>query len=726
MGALFRAIASAILSVMEAVHQLFGRSAFRQVETGPQASRNSGIKTRSSEELAVSTSADGFPGPQPNQQADAAGTARAKATIAELELASGSRTDEAAPKDKPRKIEISAGDHSGLQIQCPSQQPFEQRLTPPKDKRGEGPVSESSQADEPSTESAKTRERASTEPVGTLPGESEARRPCPRCGITCTPAEEEKVFGYRRMRWTNATGEKVSAIRRQSYCRRCRADHATEIRKRPEVGGPHGSAPAESSPTIGGAGSRPSSSVQARPPQYRPLSGAPPPSLQFPTREGATEPVTTRARDRALDIEVRVLFEHGGFCTITLLPKRTPALGEELLVSSSSGPLELTALQDEWYQDVRPDELGRLLRDGTEWSSGGGGPRWVLSGREIYVLCPHNDLNGFVSTPRLILGEQHLVLCAVERLQDVLRAIEITGSPPPAVLDAANGMPPGWLGLRGIVPREPVAPSERQDILNALRPLVGVEIVLEGGIRLERLTWLSGYPPRIRVRGDVGAIGDIVIDGHRTAPIADGGYAIPGWDLPGQHQVWCASASRSYSIREGAEDWDAWDAYTWSMGEFSAGGERSRAAICGVLVRPPNVAPTEHCTVLVPVSNPVLLGAVPGQIQACEVRSDLRAETCTGFPWFDPVWALPADALRCDKRTARTLLIGDARPVGPPHRLRRRDGALAQPQHAGREQAKLIKAWCCAILSAGRKGLQTERPELTSLLSGGSTSGAQR
>lgn len=269
-----------------------------------------------------------------------------------------------------------------------------------------------------------------------------------------------------------------------------------------------------------------------------------------------------------------------------------------------------------------------------------------------------------VRQPRLILGEQHVVLCTTDLLQEVIRAIQLTGSPDPATLDGVSGMPPGWVGLRGVVPRTAIAANPAGDIFDALRPLADVDIVLEGGIRLELLTWLTGYPPRIRLRGDVQAIGNVMIDGQEATLSPDGAYVVPGWDLTGQHQVWCASASRSYSIREGAEEWEAWDAYTWSIGNFSAAGQAGRPAICGVLIRPPCVVPKESRTVLVPASNPILLGPVPGQIQTCGVRHDVRAETCTGFPWFDPVWAIPADALRCDKRVARVLLVGDPRMPG--------------------------------------------------------------
>lgn len=443
--------------------------------------------------------------------------------------------------------------------------------------------------------------------------------------------------------------------------------------------------------------------------QYRPAARAP-----AAPRAAPPDSEERAGRDRALPIEVRLVFERAGFCRVSLLPRRGPALPVEIAVSGSGDPPELLALQDEWYQDVVLPDTGALLRRGIEWEgtlSDGQVVRWSLSGREIYVLCRHNDLHGFVSTPRLIFGEEHeqIVLCTAARVQEVRRAIELTGSPNPATLDGTTGIPPDWVGLRGVFPRTPVAPSPLGDIFDALRPLADVDVVLTGGIRLERLTWLIGYPPHIRLHGDIGATGNVVIDGQEATLNPDGTYVVPGWDLPGQHQVWCASASRSYSIGEGAEDWEAWDAYTWSMGDFSAEGEGTRPVICGVLVLPPRVAPKERRAVIVPASNSILLGPVPGQIHTCGVRGDIRAEACIGFPWFDPVWAMPADPLRCDKRVARVLLVGDPRPVGEQD-LPQRGGGLEQPERARRELVRRIKAWCSAISNAGRKGLRTEPP----------------
>jgi len=422
-----------------------------------------------------------------------------------------------------------------------------------------------------------------------------------------------------------------------------------------------------------------------------------------------------------MPIEVRLVFEKAGFCRVSLLPRRAAGMPIELAVTGSGDPLELLALQDEWYQDVVLPNLERLLSEGIEWAGSlpeGRRVRFSLSGREIYVLARHNQISSFVSAPRLILDgdNEHVVLCVAERLGEVRAAIALTGSPEPTLLNSDSGIPAGWSGLRGVVPRAAVAPSPAGDILDALRPLAEVEIALAGGIRIDRQTWLSGFPPSIRLRGDTSTIHVVTIDGQDAALSADGTYAVPGWDAPGEHSVWCTSDSRTYAIREGAEEWESWDAYTWSLGEVGAGGTQSRPAICGVLVRPPRVARSDGRAIVVPTSNPVLIGARPGELEICTPRSDVRAGLCVGFPWFEPIWAIPANALHCDKRTARVLLIGSPQPVAAgEQQASARLGVGRARSERGRSWG--AHAWCDAILTAGRKGLQTEpsRAEIADL-----------
>jgi hypothetical protein len=305
-----------------------------------------------------------------------------------------------------------------------------------------------------------------------------------------------------------------------------------------------------------------------------------------------------------------------------------------------------------------------------------------------------------------VLGEEHVVLCVTEHLADVRAAIALTESPEPIVLDSDSGIPAGWIGLRCVRPKTPVAPSPEGNMLDPLRPLADIQIALTGGIRIDRQTWLSGFPPLIRILGDASTLGVVTIDGQVATQSSEGGYVAPGWDSAGEHAIWCTHGSRTYAIRNGVEAWEPWDAYAWSLGEPTTTDTQTRPAICGVFVRPPRVARSNCRSVVVAASNPILIGARPGEIVACTPRDDVRAGVCVGFPWFTPIWAIPADAIHCDKRTARLLLIGpptavDSSEYGPGWRgngssVRRRD--LTHGPHA----------WCEVILAAARKGLQVE------------------
>jgi len=329
------------------------------------------------------------------------------------------------------------------------------------------------------------------------------------------------------------------------------------------------------------------------------------------------------------------------------------------------------------------------------------------------VLAPHPDLSGFVSTTRLVIGDEHVVLCTAERLPQVLEAIAEAGSRVPAVLDSGKGVPAGWVALRGVIPQTPVPANDEGDILDVLRPLAEVQIALEGGIRLARQAWLAGYPPHIRLRGDIQSAGAVRIDGVEASAGALGSLSVPGWDQLGQHIVSCASASRSYAIQEGAEEWQGWDAYRWSMGDFETDTIASRRAICGAAVRPPPAAGPARLPLVIPVTNMVLIGPTPGDIETCSARVDLPSAVSLAFPSFRPVWAIPADPLHCDKRVARVELIGT------PH-LPDEDeseGRGSASRSSDRENQRRKGVWRDLILDAGRKGLLTEprRSDITEL-----------
>lgn len=285
------------------------------------------------------------------------------------------------------------------------------------------------------------------------------------------------------------------------------------------------------------------------------------------------------------------------------------------------------------------------------------------------------------------------------RAKNNLSRISLTGSPEPTLLDIESGLPEGWAGLQGVIPVTPVAPSKFGDILDVLCPIAEGWIALEDGIRIDRQAWLSGSPPVFAYGGDKTAIDAVLIDGRMATLSDEDCYVTPGWDSLGDHNVWCIAGSRTYSIQEGAEDWEPWDAYRWSHGEDGTSRADERPAICGVLVCPLRLTRAEvRHPITVPASTPVLIGATPGEIEFAKVRQDIRGEVCVGFPLFDPVWAIPADPVHCDKLNARVLLAGAPRPAG------RADPAQCK---YGRHPPR-VNAWYTAIRRAGSKGLKTD------------------
>jgi len=137
------------------------------------------------------------------------------------------------------------------------------------------------------------------------------------------------------------------------------------------------------------------------------------------TPDTLTSPREPRAaagamRTRAFTVAVHVHFGRRNRCQVGLLPERPDGFEDNITVNGTRGPEEWSASQDEWYSDLMPDDLGWTLKEGAQWEEEGDpSVRWTLAGRDVYVLVgkPESGIFAFVSTTRLLLGEDHLVLC---------------------------------------------------------------------------------------------------------------------------------------------------------------------------------------------------------------------------------------------------------------------------------------------------------------------------
>jgi len=435
-----------------------------------------------------------------------------------------------------------------------------------------------------------------------------------------------------------------------------------------------------------------------RPRKYEGLNRSAPEPQDNKGQTGLSDNGEPTTRVRSLPIEVRLRFDRGGFCNLSLIAKRSDGLPEEITVAAPSGEVELRAMQDEWYQDVIPEDISSVLCDGTVWTQAGinGQSSWSLSGRDLYVLAARYDISGYVSQACLDLGRDHAVLCSKEIESQVHDAIEATGAEPTALLDESLGSPPGWVVFRNVVPRTSVPLVAEADVLNALRPIPQIEISLEGGIRLEYANWLEGHPPLIRVYGSQEDIADVRVDGHHATCGGDGVYRVAGWDSVGSHSIWCAGTNKSYSIVPFSASWERWNAYAFPV----AYGSAQSISICGPLVQALDAERHgKMSSISVPETNPVLLGAAPGEYALARRVPGVRGAPLIASPRFRPIWALPCDPLHCDKTAVSILLIGEEKPQV------RESGSVA----TARASSDLnLDAWYRSILDASRKGLRIE------------------
>ncbi len=532
----------------------------------------------------------------------------------------------------------------------------------------------------------------STEEVQTLVAMKGESSTAPLVAGEPVPAEDQSevehdqglVLGKRRMRPS------------RFIARRCLA--ATN-------GGKTGKLEARGSATeipIQAAGSTDEVPQPVTPEPERPEAGAPTKPKQPPKYPGLRPtPVVERTNQRRppalrfpadqeseLHLRVHLVFDRHGSTVrrLSLIPDSRPGMVADLEVAGTQGDFVLCPLEDRCQDVVLPD-IGSALRDGVEWRGKGSARcwRWVLGGRELYVLAPgdYAGLNGFLSVTRLLLGEEHVVLAATERRVEALAALARAGCAEPMIMDeTVEGVPAGWLLLRSVKPTRPIQGRDEADILNVLCPLAEITPHFAGGIRLAGRTWLLGHPPRILFTGDTSGEFEVKINRESASFSPEGGYIAPGWDTEGRHSLWFAGRLRKYLLVRGTEQWNAWRAHDFGTG----------AAICGACTLPQNEARCHQ--VRVPVHNPVLVGAVPGQIFRCDLRPDVRADSLLAFVPFAPVWALPLDSLHADKRTAGIFLAGTPQRVRP-----------TQINVTGRKAVPALAAWCAAINDAGRKGL---------------------
>jgi hypothetical protein len=417
----------------------------------------------------------------------------------------------------------------------------------------------------------------------------------------------------------------------------------------------------------------------------------PPPTTKIWTKT-QRKPDSKPRPETSLPIRLQLVFGCGGTVkTLALVPHRREGMPSSIDVTPAYRCSQLSEWSADCYEPVSLPDAAHALSQGVVWQADGGAQRWrwELTKREIYVLAAGDEfgLHGFVTRrkdQRLWLNTRHVVLAKAHLREQVFAALAEAGcATPEASDDTTTGVPPGWILFRDVTPTRAVPMRDERDILNVLCPAHENEPQFVGGIRLERNVWLAGFPPGIRISGELGRGFQVLIDGQPAQLSSDGAFESPGWDAEGEHRLWFGDRTETYSLRTIEEEWDSWHAYDFGTG----------AAICGAITS--QIDATRRRQVRIPVSNLLLIGARPGEIFHCHPRSDVRCETVLAMVSFTPVWALPFDPAHADKKSAQILLLQPSEP--------QTDSRIPKGDRAANRR---LLAWIAAIREAACKGLR--------------------
>ena len=105
----------------------------------------------------------------------------------------------------------------------------------------------------------------------------------------------------------------------------------------------------------------------------------------------------------------------------------------------------------------------------------------------------------------------------------------------------------------------------------------------------------------------------------------------------------------------------------------------------------------------VPATNPVLVGARPGDIYTSRCRTDIRAHDLAVFPPFEAVWAFLGDVLHCSRRS-RIINVQATAPI------------RASAVRGSAAEMRRLRAWCNMILDASKRlALESDDPIISKL-----------
>jgi hypothetical protein len=398
--------------------------------------------------------------------------------------------------------------------------------------------------------------------------------------------------------------------------------------------------------------------IASKPSVYRPRL-----KRARPRRVPAAPAAPRQADSETFEADLQIFFGPGDWGMEVAALLALPRDMDEVAVVNSGEETLLGALDDQLLEPLLITDSALALGEPLLITAVGLPVRWSRASRDLHVLGQHQAVAGFVSRPRVAIGQENAVICRDRLADEALAQILATGSGAPIRIEGP-GVPAGWICWRGIRPVRPSIPKGGPASLHALDPLPAVSYDLTGGLQLSRGIWLESNPPTIRLLGMMSSDDPVLIDGRAAVQGEDGSWWADGWDHVGSHRIEHGGVTAGYMIDAGVNEWEWWPAW------------QGAAALAGALAE---TGGGEYFHAGPPAT---LIGARPGEI--CGISQSVRG-VCIAHPGFDPVWIITAGT---GIRRAKASLIGAPTVPGTP--------ILGAPAATSR--------WARAICASGRAG----------------------
>lgn len=398
-------------------------------------------------------------------------------------------------------------------------------------------------------------------------------------------------------------------------------------------------------------------------------------------RSKASRPVGPEgSRQEVLELRIRAVCDRYGFGRFQMVAQRQAGAPPRMEARAGRRTLLLSEVAEDWFEVGAGEDLPTIMESGVRLTASTGDraeASWELRGRDLFVLAELHGIFGFVSTTRLSIGRRQIVVCRENRGAEVRAILAQAGCDGVQERGTDFGAPSGWVFFAPLNPSRSVPQVPGDDVLNLIRPIPEVEIRLESGLWLRGSSWIAGYAPKVHITGEMPPGTEVMIDGEAAQEREERIYVTANSERPGNHTVWCAGKSAGYEICDPDVHWQEWK------------NEDSSYQVYGAAVAETSNA--REGLISVPTSNPVLVGANPGELFRCDKRP---GKQWTGPVPFPACWALPEDALHCDRSLRLVMLVN---PIAPIHCTIWRYRKTVAP--AG------VLQWCHAIRDCQRKGL---------------------